>query len=419
MQTGLRKYDHPTIFFTLFRVAFGLMMIPQITHLMPFIYELREYSVIIPYPALEFIKPYSFSLIVTLHYLSISGALLLALGLFPRLGAFIFLISFGYLFLLDQSFYNNHYYLWCLLAFLFAITDTHKSYSIVSIIRGKIPDQSISTDTFFGFKSLIAIVYIYAAWAKINPDWLQGYPATLWFESKGITNAHVMGLLMSYGGLLFDLSIAFFLWAFPRRVWVIFPYLTFHVLNSLFFKIGVFPYVMIAAWLLFAAPVKHHSTFSSYNPMLRLGQVQRAVLTSFLVFNILFPLRYIMYEGRTSWHRQGYYFSWRMMLDSYRMEEFSYYVKLPESEIAYHVDFSKLMTYRQFMNTYHDAYALWYVAQQLKLDAMTKYQEPHPQVYSRSLVALNQHLPKYIVDPNIDLASERYQLFRSNKFINI
>jgi len=41
-------------------------------------------------------------------------AIFISLGLFYRISAFLFFLSFTYVFLLDQAFYQNHFYLICL-----------------------------------------------------------------------------------------------------------------------------------------------------------------------------------------------------------------------------------------------------------------------------------------------------------------
>ncbi|MEZ4880303.1 MAG: HTTM domain-containing protein, partial [Chitinophagales bacterium] len=169
------------ILFTLFRVIFGFLMIDQIVTLVPYIYDLQNSHIVLHYPNLLFIEAYSIQLITILKFIAIAGAMLLALGIIPRIAATLFLLAFGYLFLIDMSWYNNHYYLWCLLAFLFVMTDTNNSYSIINLFKKTNKTKEISAITIQSFKLLITIVYLYAAFVKINPDWLQGYPATIWF----------------------------------------------------------------------------------------------------------------------------------------------------------------------------------------------------------------------------------------------
>lgn len=181
----------------------------------------------------------------------------------------------------------------------------------------------------------------------------------------------------------------------------------------------MFPYVMILAWLLFyASDVQPLNVFLKELQATLFTNLKTTVFVLFMGYNILFPLRFLLYEGRTSWHRQGYYFSWRMMLDNYEPIDFKFRVKLPSLNEEYYVQFSKMITYRQFQNTYNDAYCIWKVAQKLKEDAKIKYNEPNPEVYNIAVVALNQHPAKILIDKDLNLAAVHYSLFKSNKFIN-
>ena len=108
-----------------------------------------------------------------------------------------------------------------------------------------------------------------------------------------------------------------------------------------------------------------------------------------------------------------------MMLDNYKVNEFRFLVHLPSLNKSYQVKFDQLMNYRQFENTYNDAYCIWYVAQKLKTDATSKYKEKNPEVYNISTIELNQHTAKLLVLSSINLSSFNYKILKSNKYINI
>lgn len=411
--------NNATLCFSVFRAVFGILIVEQILSLSPYVYDLQNSHIVLHYPNLQFIEAYSVLLVDVLKHTSIIGAVLLALGILPRLGALLFMLAFGYLFLIDMSWYNNHYYLWCLLAFLFVVVDTHNSYSIIDVFK-KDTSKKISGIAIQSFKILISIVYLYAAIVKINPDWLQGYPATLWFQNRGYANPNLYGTALSYAGLFYDLLMPFLLWTLPRKIWVAIPYFAFHISNNFMFNIGMFPFVMMAAWLLFAMPnLQFSKLVHQFKTAIELQIVRMCIILFFIVFNIVFPLRFLLYEGRTSWHRQGYYFSWRMMLDNYEIAEFNFLVKLPTLNKEYNVDFKQLMTFRQFDNIYNDPYCLWYVSQILKEDAIKKYNEPNPEVYTTSLILLNQHPKRYLINPRLNLANKEYKVLKNNWFINI
>lgn len=411
--------NNATLLFSIFRAVFGILMVEQILSLVPYVYDLQNSHIVLHYPYLSFIEAYSILLIDILKYTSIIGAVLLAIGIFPRIGALLFLFAFGYLFLIDMSWYNNHYYLWCLLAFLFVVVDTQNSYSIVDIIKKRKPNE-ISNLAIQSFKILISIVYLYAAFVKINPDWLQGYPAALWFENRGYENPKLWGLFISYSGLFYDLLMPFLLWTFPRKIWVIIPYFVFHISNNFMFNIGMFPFVMIAAWLLFAIPnLQFSKLFNEFKTAIVLQTVRLCIILLFIVFNIVFPLRFLMYEGRTSWHRQGYYFSWRMMLDMYKSKNYMFKVVIPSKNINYLVDLKRLMNERQYANSFKDPYMIWHIGQILRNDAREIYNVDNNdiEIYNFSTVKLNQHPYKLLVNNSINISNTKYYMFTINKFI--
>lgn len=403
--------------FSIFRLLFGILMIPQVLGLIPSIHELANSIIVFHYPHLHWVEAYSHGLIDTLATISLGASIFFALGIFPRIAAATFMLCFGYLFLIDMSFYNNHYYLWCLLCFLFIIADTHKSYSIVDLIKKRAP-KNIDLKNYTMFALLISIVYLYGGIVKIIPDWLQGQPMRMLAASRGWIYADFLGYFMSYMGILFDCGMAFLLWKFAKKWWVLLPYFIFHLSNYFIFNIGEFPFVMLAALAVFY-PLQNYSINAIYqNAKLPFpNKFKYYILLVFFAFQLVFPLRTWLIEGRVAWHRQGYYFSWRMMLNSQDPKYFQYRVIVPEKSHEYFVDFGKIVTFRQFMNLYNNPYAIWSLAQKLKADAQKKYNTENVQVYAKALITLNQHQEQDLIRTDIDLGSVKYSPYSKNIFI--
>lgn len=404
--------------FSLFRFFFGILMIPQIYGLSPFIHELSNSIFVFHYPYLSFIEAYSHELITFLTWSAVFSALFLALGILSNVSSFIFLLAFGYLFLIDRTFYNNHYYLWCLLSFLFVLTPRSYHISIFDVFKGRFR-KKISLNAYWPFVILFSIVYFYGGIVKINPDWLNGQPMRLMMQSRDLPMADFLGYFVSYSGLLFDLFIWIFLLWRPKSWYVFLPYFTFHISNYFIFNIGEFPLVMIAAWLLFLPFEGIHMKqyFVEWLKSTSMG-VNGKILLLFLTFQMVWPLRPYLIGGNIAWHRQGYYFSWRMMLNNHQMVDFQYRVEIPEKNISYWVDFGKMLTPRQFSNTYHDPYHIWMLARKLKDDAQKKYNSKAIKVYCRSLISLNAREPQLLINDTINIADQQYFLFKHNDFIN-
>lgn len=405
--------------FSVFRLAFGLLMIPQITSLLPHIHDLGNSSFVFHYPYLSSIEAYSHELIDWLGRSAMVGAVLLAFGIIPRIGALLFLLSFGYLFLIDQSFYNNHYYLWILIAFLFVCVKTNHSISVIDLFRGRTTKTfAIENQVVFGI--LITIVYFYGGVAKLTSDWLSGYPMILLAKDRHFSNPEFTGLFLSYAGLIFDLFIGFLLWYKPKKWFIYVPYFTFHLLNYFIFNIGEFPIVMMAAWLLFPplADLPKNQLKEVFHRLFFRKKVSSVLFLVFFGFQVLFPLRSFLAGPDVSWHRQGYNFSWRMMVNNYNVTYFQYLVSIPDKKIEYHVDFEKLLTYRQFYHAYHEPYMIWQLAQKLKADAELKYHSSLVRVYCKSTIILNNRPEKRLIHSTVDLAKKDYKLLRKNNFIN-
>src|SRR5690606_16723923 len=60
--------------------------------------------------------------------------------------------------------------------------------------------------------------------------------------------------IMAWGGMLLDLTAAFFLLFKKTRKWVLGFILLFHFTNTLIFQIGIFPWLSISLSLLFFPP---------------------------------------------------------------------------------------------------------------------------------------------------------------------
>ena len=67
--------------FSLFRLFFGLLMIPQVINLVPHIHDLATSTYVFHYPYLWFIEAWSHELIDVLQYISLAAAILLAFGI--------------------------------------------------------------------------------------------------------------------------------------------------------------------------------------------------------------------------------------------------------------------------------------------------------------------------------------------------
>lgn len=196
---------------------------------------------------------------VTIHiYLMAAVAFLAMVGLFYRFSAALFFFLITYLFLLDQARYLNHLYLVCLLACLLIFVPAHHTFSVDALWRRKIASSTVPAWSLWILMFQVGIVYFYGGIAKLNGDWLQGEPLRDWLSSR--TDFPLIGPLftfepvvwtMTYGALFLDLFVVFLLLFRRTRIFGFVGLLVFHFMNSRLFGIGIFPWTMIVATMLF------------------------------------------------------------------------------------------------------------------------------------------------------------------------
>ena len=147
------------------------------------------------------------------------STILITLGMFYRFGMAIFFLSFTYIELIDKTTYLNHYYFISVLALLLLFIPANATFSIDSKIHKNIKAK-VYKYHILSIKGLIFIIYFCAGLAKINSDWLlNAQPLSIWLPSK--YDLPILGgflfeqswvhYLMSWGGMLYDISIPFFL----------------------------------------------------------------------------------------------------------------------------------------------------------------------------------------------------------------
>jgi len=267
-------------------------------------------------------------------------ALSFALAYRYRLSIILFFLSFTYIELMDKSTYLNHYYFVSVVSFILIFLPANYYFSLDAYLRPKLRYSQIPKWTIDVLKLMLVIVYVYAGLAKLNYDWLvKAMPLTLWLPAK--LNWFFLGELMhqkwvhyafSWAGAAYDLSIPFLLLYAPTRIIAFALVVVFHLLTSILFPIGMFPYIMIVATLIFFSSNFHLKILNTlshiffipkkiFNNKKQLhylnkgfGKMAFAVLTFVMIVQLLFPFRYLLYPGNLFWTEQGYRFSWRVML---------------------------------------------------------------------------------------------------------
>lgn len=346
------------------------------------------------------------------------------LGYRYRLSILLFTVGWMGVYFMHKTSYNNHHYLMTLLCIMMCIVPANKALSL-DVKQGRVTSLSYCHNLYLQlFIWLFLIVFTYASIAKIYPDWLNGVPLTQWLEAKKESpigfffQNRYQALLMSWGGIFFDLLIIpALLWSKTRRFafWIS---IYFHLMNSITFQIGTFPYMMIGACVLFYPPEKLRKWFrineKQYNALPKITVLSKKVMTitfiGFFIIKILLPLRHYVIPGNVFWTEEGHKLSWRMMLRSKRGSA-SFYVTKPNGEVL-RVNAKNHMTPKQYrtMATHPDM--VWQFCQYLK-----ELHGPDIHIKVTNYVSLNFRQVKPMIDPDYDMAKAEWHLFQHEEWI--
>jgi len=254
--------------------------------------------------------------------------LAVALGFRYRISAGLACGALTYVFLLEQALYLNHLYLICLVCFLMAVAPAHALWSLDARRRPDVRSPTVPRWTLALLQFQIGLVYVYAGVAKLNGDWFAGEPVRTWlFErTEGSDLASLLTresvvYFVAYGGLLFDLFVVPLLLWRRTRAFAFGLAVVFHLANSWWFPLGVFPWFMIAATTLLLAPDWPRRFLGGCEP----ADVRAApeagrsrwwlpLAGVYVAIQLLLPLRHHLYPGDVAWTEEGHRFAWRMRL---------------------------------------------------------------------------------------------------------
>ena len=217
------------------------------------------------YFGFEWVEPLSAIGMYTVHALLIVSSLCVLLGLFYRVAAVAQFLLFTYTELIDLTYYLNHYYFVSIVCGLLIFVPANRAYSLDTLRRPAIFQKKIPRWTIFIFQLQLGIVYFYAGLWKINYDWLvNALPLKIWIPANDqlplvgwLFQQKITPWLFSWAGMLYDVTIVFWLSWWRSRPWAYLTVVVFHTLTGQMFQIGVFPLVMMGATLVFFSEKWH------------------------------------------------------------------------------------------------------------------------------------------------------------------
>ncbi len=351
-------------------------------------------------------------------------AAFITLGFLYRLSATLFFIAFTYVFLLDQTRHLNHFYLVCLISFLLIFVPAHRAYSLDAWLRPRIHSKTVPAWSLWLLRAQIGIVYFYGGIAKLNPDWLRGEPLSTWLPRRrddSILGSFISqdwaGMLFSYGGLLLDLLVVpFLLWRRTRLAALVLV-IGFHLINARVFSIGIFPWFMIGATLLFLSPgwprrvgllpargESEQETFQASPPLASRQRITMALLGIYLAVQLLVPLRHFLYPGTVHWTEEGHRFSWHMKLRG-KSGQVRFRAKDPATGELWIVDLRHDLTPKQVRKMSGRPDMILQFAHFLA-DRLRRQGHAQIEIYGDAKISLNGRRPAFLIDPQVDLAAQ-------------
>ncbi|HYP98515.1 MAG TPA: HTTM domain-containing protein [Polyangiaceae bacterium] len=318
-----------------FRMAFGAMLLISTLRFFAHGWVREFYGVpthFFSYWGFAWVRPLPLFGMYALYAVIAGAAACLMLGVASRLAATIAALAFGYAHFCDKANYLNHYYLITLLLALLAFLPVDREFSVRIWRRPEERRGQVRAWVLYLIRFQVGVVYVFGGLAKLNADWLlHAEPLRIWLSANAelpilgpILNEPWAAFLFSWCGALFDLSVVPLLLFRKTRAPAYLLVLVFHVLTAQLFRIGMFPWIMIANATIFWSPDWPRRLFAriararaALPPGVAgapLGARAGSLAAVYMATQILLPLRSALYPGNTLWSEEGFRFAWRVML---------------------------------------------------------------------------------------------------------
>ena len=426
-------------FLVFFRILFGGIMLWETYRYFTHGWIRRyfiETTVNFTYYGFSWVTPWPGSgMYVHFFVLGLAAACVMV-GFLYRFAAPVLFLAFTYSFLLDQTRYLNHFYLVCLISFLMCFLPAERAFSVDSLLRRKIRSDVVPAWTLWLLRVQVGIPYFFGGIAKLNSDWVHGgEPMRIWLSplAKIPAFGHIFAsgwVVYSFviGGLLLDLLVVPLLLWRRTRPFAFAGAVLFNLINAVIFEIGIFPWMMLGALLIyfppdvlrrfarafmspgeeFLEPSPAPAERSSCPSLSSSQKVVVGLLAAYLVVQIILPLRHYLYPGNVSWTEEGHNFAWHMKLRT-KTGEAVFTVTHPETGQAWTIKPEDHLKSHQVMkmSTKPDLilHFAHYLAEQKKREGYE-----NVEVRARVMVSLNGREPQLLIDPNVDLTKKEVTL---------
>ncbi|MBI5088765.1 MAG: HTTM domain-containing protein [Actinobacteria bacterium] len=409
-----------------FRIAFGLVVAVSMVRFVAkgwveSLYLAPTHH--LTYARFEWVRPLPGPVMYAVMVVLAATGIGIAVGWRTRACALVFTAGFAYTELIEASLYLNHYWFVTLAGLLVVLLPTDRYWS-VDAWRGRVARSGVvPAGVVWALRAQIAVVYVFAGVAKINVDWMHGLPMRMWFADRA--DVAVIGPLLgtpgaalaaSWFGLLFDTTIVgWLLWQRSRPIAYV-VVIAFHAVTGVLFRIGMFPWVMVVATLVFFDPSWPHQLWRRITGRLasepveavlgsapRLQPIVRCALVALAAVELVLPLRHLVEPGDVRVTEEGYYLSWRVMLTE-KSALLDFVVSDPTTGEQWIAEPTLVLTDWQAAQAAIRPDLLLATAH--LVDGYYRDRLGHDvEVRARSFVSINGRAPQPLADPTIDLSA--------------
>ena len=384
-----------------------------------FKFSLFESLSVLPFPATKF-----------LMLLMLASTVFIAIGRSFKIACGFYFLSFTYFWLLDKSYFNNHYYFISLLTFLLLFTNADAWGGSKSKKRETIPYWHP-----FILKAQIFLVFFIAGINKINPYWLlEHQPMKHILETKAsvssipwVSSEFIIGF-MSWGGMLFDLFIIPLIWYKKTRKYAFIVYVLFNLINFWLFhnigEIGIFPFLLLACAILFIDVefLKRKFKFlgkKKTQAKKNTSKDNKRILTLISIYfliQLIIPFRHYLYTDYVDWTGEGQRFSWRMKI-MYKASDIKFFLYDSTTQNKMEINYRSFLTAKQYTNLIYYPDFIPTLAKYIKNEGIKK-GFTDTKVVADFNIGFMGHPFQSIVNPNTDLSELNCSTIKHSKWIN-
>lgn len=434
-----KEYQHalaPARSLAYVRIIFGALMVVSCTRFIALGWIDAQYIMPrwhFPFEGFEWVTTLGNPGMYILFGVMLTAAVGVMLGAWYRVSSIVFAVAFTYVELIDKTYYLNHYYFVSIMAFVLCLLPAHRTLSVDAWRRPHLKVDAVPRWSIDVIKIQLSIVYIFAAIAKMNSAWLfDAMPLRIWMPAND--TLPVVGWLMtlwwtpwvfSWAGMLYDLTIPFWLLNRRTRPYAYVAVICFHTITGMMFQIGVFPLVMTGLTTVFFFPStmsaedkrttwvpswfsknRVQSVASSANPtQARIPRIVGYVMGIHLLLQLLLPWRWMLTSDDLFWDENGYRFGWRVMA----MEKAGtalFTVTDRETGKRGYVDNAEFLNSHQEKQMAMQPDMILQYAHKLH-DVYEQRGVADPIIQAEVWVTLNGAPSKLLIDPEVDLSREQ------------